>query len=361
MRIGICGGGIGGLSAAIGLVSLGHDVEVFERAPELRATGAGLNLWPNAGRALYGLGLRAPYDAISVQLNRYLGYDPDGTLLFEADASAWPEKYGAASVGVYRLALSTMLSDAYGRDRIKYGYDVSSVESRNDSAICHFANGESYQGDVIIGADGIHSVIRDQLIGGVQFRPNDHHAFRFRSVIDLASVDVDPAAQTGIYTTSGWLSVIPIGNGKAYWFGSVRGATTIDEFLAFFASWDKTHVPNTLKITPRETIVQSPLFDVDGSPYKWTHGRVTLLGDAAHPMMPDLAQGASQTVIDALALRDAFAKTPDVDQALHDYEAIRRPAAAYIVKRSQMGSFRGRHNADPIAIRYENEVETQST
>jgi 2-polyprenyl-6-methoxyphenol hydroxylase-like FAD-dependent oxidoreductase len=107
--------------------------------------------------------------------------------------------------------------------------------------------------------------------------------------------------------------------------------------------------------------VQSPLFDVDGSPYKWTHGRVTLLGDAAHPMMPDLAQGASQTVIDALALRDAFAKTSDVDQALQDYEAIRRPAAAYIVKRSQMGSFLGRHNADPIAIRYENEVEMRST
>jgi FAD-dependent urate hydroxylase len=361
MRIGICGGGIGGLSAAIGLVSLGHDVEVFERAPELRATGAGLNLWPNAGRALYGLGLREPYDAISVKLDRYLGLDPDGALLFEKDASGWPEKYGAASVGLYRLSLSTMLSDAYGRDRIKYGYEVSSVETRDDSATCHFANGEKYEGDVIIGADGIHSVIREQLIGGVQFRPNDHHAFRFRSVIDVADVDVDPAAQTGIYTTGGWLSVIPIGNGSAYWFGSVRGATTMDEFLGFFSSWTKTHVPNTLRITPRDTIVQSPLFDVDGSPYKWTQGRITLLGDAAHPMMPDLAQGASQTVIDAVALRDAFAGTTDADQALRDYETIRRPAAAYIVKRSQMGSFLGRHNADPIAVRYENEVEAQVT
>jgi len=359
MRVGICGGGIGGLSTAIGLVSLGFDVEVFEQAPLLRATGAGLNLWPNAGRALYGLGLRQQYDAISVKLDRYLGYSPDGELLFKKDASDWPTKYGAPSVGVYRLALSTMLAEAYGLEKIKFGYAVSSVESKNDSAICHFANGESFEGDFVVGADGIHSVIREQLIGGVQFRPNDHHAFRFRSVIDLDQVDVDPAAQTGIYTTGGWISVIPIGNGKAYWFGSVRGATNVDEFIAYFSSWTGTHAPTTLSLTPRESIVASPLFDVDGSPYKWTQGRVTLLGDAAHPMMPDLAQGASQTVIDALALRDAFARTKDVDQALLDYETLRRPAANYIVKRSQQGSFLGRNNADPIAIRYEKEVEGQ--
>lgn len=360
MRIGVCGGGIGGLSAAIGLASLGLDVEVFERSPTLRATGAGLNLWPNASRALYGLGLREQYDAIAVKLNRYLGFDPEGNVLFEKDTSDWPAKYGAPSVGIYRLALNTMLASAYGMDKVKYGYEVSSVESKGDRAICHFTNGESYEADVIIGADGIHSIIRDQLAGGVKFRPNDHHAFRFRSVIDLDKVDVDPAAQTGIYTTGGWLSVIPIGNGKAYWFGSVRGATNVDEFQAYFASWSRTHIPKTFSITPRESIVESPLFDVDGIPYKWTHGRVTLLGDAAHPMMPDLAQGASQTLIDSLALRDAFARTSDIDQALFDYENIRRPAAYNIVKLSQKGSFLGRGNADPIAIRYEREVEVHA-
>lgn len=359
MRVGICGGGIGGVSAAIGLVSLGFDVEVFERSPVLRATGAGLNLWPNAGRALYGLGLRRQYDEISVKLDRYLGYDPDGNLLFEKDTSGWPEKFGAPSVGIYRLALSTMLVDAYGIDKIRFGYEVSSVEDKGDRAVCHFANGESYEGDLIIGADGIHSVIREQLIGGVSFRPNDHHAFRFRSVIDIDMVDADPAAQTGIYTAGGWLSVIPIGNGKAYWFGSVRGASNVDEFIDYFRSWTRTHIPKTLSLTPRASIVESPLFDVAGIPYKWTHGRVTLLGDAAHPMMPDLAQGASQTLIDALALRDVFAKTQDVDLALAEYENLRRPAASYIVECSQQGSFLGRNNADPIAIRYEREVEAR--
>jgi 2-polyprenyl-6-methoxyphenol hydroxylase-like FAD-dependent oxidoreductase len=96
---------------------------------------------------------------------------------------------------------------------------------------------------------------------------------------------------------------------------------------------------------------------VDGVPYKWTHGRVTLIGDSAHPMMPDMAQGASQTFVDALALRDAFAKTRDVDEALRDYEAGRRPVANAVVKCSQKGLFLGRYNVDPLAIRYQNEIE----
>jgi 2-polyprenyl-6-methoxyphenol hydroxylase-like FAD-dependent oxidoreductase len=357
MRVGICGAGLGGLSAAIGLVALGFDVEVFEKSPSLRVTGAGLNLWPNAGRAIYGLGLREQYDAISVKLDHYFGYDAEGKLLFDVDTSGWPTKYAAPSVGTYRLALSTMLAEAYGMDRIKFGHEVVSIESASDKAVCHFSNGESYEGDVVIGADGIYSAIRKQLIGGVTFRPNDHHAFRFRSVIDLKEVDVHPAAQTGFYTRGGWLSVIPIGNGKAYWFGSVSGATNFDEFVAYFGSWTKTHIPRTLSITPRETVVESPLFDVDGSPYKWTHGRVTLLGDAAHPMMPDMAQGASQTFIDSLALRDAFASIKDIDQALHKYETERRPASNYVVKCSQKGSFLGRNNVSPIPLRYESEIE----
>ena len=357
MRVGICGGGVGGLAAAIGLVALGHEVEVFERAPEMRVTGAGLNLWPNAGRALYGLGLRETYDRVSVKLDRYLGYDPDGNLLFEKDTTDWPAKYGAPSVGIYRWALNTMLADAYGSDRIRYGHEVVSVDSGPDKAVCHFGNGDSYEADVVIGADGINSAIRTKLIGGVEFRPNEHHSFRFRSVIDLDDVDIDPAAQTGIYTRGGWLSVIPIGGGKAYWFGSVSGARNVDEFMAYFASWTRTHIPRTLALTPRDCIVESPLFDVDGTPYKWTHGRFTLLGDAAHPMMPDLAQGASQTLIDALVLKAAFAETDDIDEALHAYETVRRPAADHVVKCSQKGSFLGRNNVAPVAFRYEDEIE----
>jgi FAD-dependent urate hydroxylase len=357
MRIGICGAGVGGLSVAIGLLSLGYEVDVFEKAPDIRTTGAGFNLWPNAGRAIYGLGLREQYDEIAVKLDRYIELDPEGKQLFSTDTSNWPEKYGAPAVGLFRPDLARMLGDAVGLERIKFNHEVVSAENVGDKAICHFSNGESYEADVIIGADGINSKVREQLIGGVTFRPNDHYAYRFRSTLDLNDVDVDPAAQTGFYAAGGWLSFIPIGKGKAYWFGSVSGANTFEEFTEFFSSWIKTPIPQTLSNTSRDLLVQSPLLDVDGVPYKWTHGRVTLIGDAAHPMMPDMAQGASQTFVDALALRDAFAKTQNVDQALHEYEAARRPTATAVVKCSQKGLFLGRYNVDPIAIRYQNEIE----
>lgn len=357
MRIGICGAGVGGLSAAIGLLSLGYEVDVFERAPDIRTTGSGFNLWPNAGRAIYGLGLREQYQEISVQLDRYIELDTEGNQLFSTDTSNWSEKYGAPAVGLYRPELARMLGDAVGLEKIKFNHDVVSVENSGDKAICHFSNGETYEADVIIGADGINSKVREQLIGGVTFRPNEHYAYRFRSILDLSDIDVDPAAQTGFYASEGWLSFIPIGKGKAYWFGSVSGANTFEDFIAFFSSWTRTPIPKTLSSTSRDLLVQSPLQDVDGVPYKWTHGHVTLIGDAAHPMMPDMAQGASQTFVDALSIRDAFAKTQNIDQALSEYETNRRQVANAVVKCSQKGLFLGRNNVDPLAIRYQNEIE----
>lgn len=357
MKVGICGAGVGGLSAAIGFLSLGYDVDIFERAPDIRTTGAGFNLWPNAARAIYGLGLRDRYDELAVKLDRYIELDPNGSQLFSTDTSNWPAKYGAAASGVFRPDLNLMLGDAVGLGNIRFNHDVVSVESTRDKAICHFSNGDAYEADVIIGADGINSKVREQLIGGVTFRPNDHYAYRFRSVLDLDEVDVDAAAQTGFFAPGGWLCFIPIGKGKAYWFGSVSGANSFDDFKEFFSGWTRTPIPEVLEKTPAELLVQSPLLDVDGIPYKWTHGRITLIGDAAHPMMPDMAQGASQTFVDALALRDVFARNRNVDDALQEYEAARRPTATAVVKCSQKGLFLGRNKVDPIAIRYQNEIE----
>ena len=361
MKVLICGGGIGGLSAAIGMAKLGHEVRVFERAPELRSTGAGLNLWPNSGRAIYGLGLKERYDAICVKLDRYLNYNKEGELLYETDCSDWPEKYGAPAIGVYRHNLNKMLAEAVGYENISFGYQVTSVENTDSGVVCHFENGESAEGDVLIGADGIYSTIRDQLAGGVTFRRNDHHAFRWRAIFDIEKADIDRAAQTGFYSEGGWLATIPIGDGLAYWFGSVSGAKNVDEFLAYFQDWTNTHIPSTLALTPKDKIIESPLYDVDGVPYQWTHGRITLLGDAAHPMVPDLAQGASQTFIDAYALYQAFENNTDIEAALAEYESVRRPASEYVVKRSQYGSFMGRNSVDPIPVRYQKEIEPESS
>ena len=114
---------------------------MFERSPSLRPTGAGLNLWPNAGRAIYGLGLREQYDAISVKLDRYLNHSSDGTLLLEKDNSDWQDRYGASSVGIYRLGLIAMLADALGSGRIKLCSEVTSLADPVVNDCCTFTNG----------------------------------------------------------------------------------------------------------------------------------------------------------------------------------------------------------------------------
>ncbi|MCK1336669.1 FAD-dependent monooxygenase [Bradyrhizobium sp. 38] len=357
MRVAICGAGLGGLSAAVGLKALGFDVAVFERSPVLRATGAGLMLWPNGVRALYGLGLKEQIDAISVKIERYYNYDAMGDLLFEKDTSDWPAKYSASAIGVHRWALSSMLADSCGTDLIRFGHEVASVESGSDRAVCHFSNGSSYEADFIIAADGIFSAVRQKLVGGVRFQPNEHHAYRWRAIFNLEQLDIDPAAQTGFYAPGGWIAFLPIGSGKAYWFGSVSGAKNPDEFLDYFSSWTNTPISRAFSFTPKDAIIQSSLDVPEGLPEKWTHGRITLLGDAAHPPVPDLAQGAGQALIDSRVLRDVFAETRDVDEALATYEHKRLKAAYYVVKCSQQGSFLGRNKVDPIVVRYEREIE----
>ena len=330
---------------------------MFEKSDGLRSAGAGLNLWPNAVRAIYALGLREQYDSISVKLDRYIGYAPDGTLLFNKDTSHWPAKYGAPATGVYRKALNEMLAEAVGMDGINFGHELTSVYNEGNQAVCRFSNDEVHVADLVVGADGIYSTVRQQLIGDVEFRKNEHHAYRLRALISLSDVDVDPAAQTAYYDPKSFLAVIPIGDGMAYWFGSVTGATCIDEFIDHFSSWTNTHIPNTLRITPRETIIESALYDIETRPDKWSYGRIVLLGDAAHAMMPDMAQGASQTFVDSQVLSEVLSGNSDVEAALGEYERLRKPVAYHVVERSRRGSYRGSHVVDPIAVRYEKEVE----
>lgn len=361
MKILICGAGVGGLSLAAGLKTLGHEIEIFEKSDTLRTVGAGLNLWPNSVRAIYGLGLKEDFLSVAVKLNRYIFYSPSGELIHKTETTDWEERYGAPVTGVYRKSLSEMLANAAGYQRINFGFEVVSARNEGDQAVCEFANGETRSGDLVIAADGIYSNIRTSLIGDIPLRKNPHHAYRLRALLNMADVDVDPAAQTGIFAPGAIFSVLPIGNGMGYWFGSVSGATNIDEFIHHFDSWTDSHVPGTLAMTPRESIVESELNDFERLPETWRYGRIALIGDSAHAMMPDLAQGASQTLIDAYELFKAIRDCDDVFSALEQYERVRKPVADHVVNASKRGSFLGKDGVDPIPVRYMKEIETFSS
>jgi 2-polyprenyl-6-methoxyphenol hydroxylase-like FAD-dependent oxidoreductase len=359
----VCGAGVGGLAAAIALERAGYEVIVFEQAEDMRVTGFGLNLWPNAGRALYSLGLRVPYEAVAVPLERYWTLSASGAVLCERRVDHWPEKYGAPATGVYRRGLSSMLADALGRTKVRYGYELTSVSQAGATVTVRFANGEMCEGALLIGADGIRSTTRACMFGAFPYRENRFYSYRWRGVIRLEDTSIDPMAETEVFGGRAFFGTVPIGDGLGYWFASGPGIDSFEAFMSCYGTWRESHVPRTIAATARDQIVETKLEDLATMPGRWTHGRIALLGDAAHPMMPDLAQGASQTFVDAQVLGECMAAGSDVEDSLREYENRRRPDAYRAVELSRRGLFRNgtadleRDEVDPIALRYERGIE----
>ena len=361
----VCGAGIGGLATGIALMRLGWDVTVFERDSELRTAGAGLNLWPNGVRVLKELGLGPQYTETSASLDYYRTFSSTGEIVAVDDLHDWPERYGAALSGVYRRDLSAMLLAALGQDRIRLGYQVVRVE-QDDKVRCWFANGESAEGDLLIGADGIRSAVRQSLYGTQQFSPVG--LVRWRGLFDLADADVDALSAAEVWGPSGHFGYMPIGNGRAYWFAAANGITDDpDAVKAYFGSWQGSAVPSVIRATDPSSLIRNELHDFVTPLAQWSHGRATLVGDAAHPLLPGMAQGANQALEDVRSLRIALESHDDLETALQEYQRERIPWVAQVVRYSrklfdfdeQHGLTSGHQN--PLLARYDQIVERNAS
>lgn len=329
----ICGAGVGGLTAGLALKQAGFDVMVYERHPELRTAGVGLNVWPNGVRVLQGLGLEAEFTEMANLLTRYRTFSSDGEMVGDEDVEAYRERYGAPLTGVFRRELNAMIARALGDEHISLGYEMTKVTDTGDGVVCEFANGETVTGDVLIGADGVYSNIRTQLFGEQPFRSDMH--VRWRGLFDVADAGIDPRAEVDVIGDRGHLGWLPIGRGRAYWYAAGDGLDDKETALAYFNSWTNTQVPAVLAATPDDTIIRNELFDLAEPLQRWGTGRITLLGDAAHPMLPGVAQGANQALQDAAALTAALVADSDSERALRAYEAARMPTATNVVKISR--------------------------
>lgn len=361
----VCGAGISGLSIGIALVRMGWDVRVFDKDSELRVAGAGLNLWPNGVRVLRKIGLEAHYRAISASLDYYRTFSADGNVVAVDDLRDWPERFGANLSGVYRRDLSAMLVEALGRERLNLGHRVVDVE-QNGTVTCRFADGQTAEGDLLIGADGINSAVRTALFGEQEFSSDG--LTRWRGLFDLADVDVDPLSEGEIWGSDGHLGYLPIGKGRAYWYGTARGMTDDPaKARAHFSGWEGSSVPSLIAATDQSSMLRNELHEFVTPLARWTAGRVTLMGDAAHPMLPGMAQGANQALEDVAALSAALDAHDDVEAALEAYERQRIPWVAPIVRYSRsLFDFDERHemasgSQNPLLDRYERIVEQERT
>lgn len=357
----VCGAGIGGLTTGIMLRRLGWDVTVFERDSELRTAGAGLNLWPNGVRVLKELGLGSQYERISSALHFYRTFSSTGEVVAVDDVRHWPELYGASLSGVYRRDLSRLLADALGTENLSLGRQVVSVE-QDDKVTCRFVDGEVVTGDLLIGADGVQSAVRTSLYGQQQFSTD--RLVRWRGLFDLAGVDVDPLAEGEVWGPEGHFGYLPIGNGRAYWFSAADQFTDDPEaVLRYFGSWAGGPVPGVIAATPRSTLIRNELHDFQVPLPRWSTGCVTLVGDAAHPMLPGMAQGANQALEDVKALGWALEAHDDVERALKAYEERRIPWVGRVVRASRsLFEFEDNHglvasHRNPLLGRYERIIE----
>ncbi len=335
MQVLIIGGGIGGLAAAIALQRIGLTATVFERTPELREVGAGLSLWPNAVKALDKLGLGEQLRAIGLSNGRAGIRAWDGTPLMQLSASALEQTFGAPTIVVHRADLQTLLCAALAPDTLRLGWECTGMRQDAEGVTARFADGQAVRGDLLIGADGIRSIMRTQLLGEQPLRYAGYTAWR--GVTHFAYDQLLLGETWGRGTRFG---IAPLNQERVYWFATrnapAGSAATPDghkaELLRRFRGWHDP-IPAVIAATDVTAILHNDIYDLQ--PLKtWGRGRVTLLGDAAHAMMPNLGQGACQALEDAVALAAGLRTGSSGSTGLRAYEMQRINRANAIVRQS---------------------------
>lgn len=324
------GGGIGGLAVGRLLRDADFEVEILERASHLVPGGAGISLWPNATRVLRSMGvgelLPRPRSFPGSGLHRW-----DGRLLLPTDIGEVEQRYGAPMLFLRRTTLHGALLSGGVEELVRTGVEVVEVEETRSEVRATTRDGESFRGDFLIGADGVNSRVRQALLGDGP--PTPRGIVAFRALIDPPPLELGMGEYWGPGRVFG---LVPVDGGKLFWLATRRGNPAevpepdpIPGLLERHRGW-APEIPTVIEATPSEEILQHAL--VDRKPTRrWARGRIALLGDAVHPMLPFLGQGACQALEDAEALAGQLRASTDVQAALLAYQERRRKRAARLV------------------------------
>ena len=330
MRAVVVGAGIGGLATAIALERTGVEPIVIERAPELREAGFGLVVSANAVTALRSLGLSDAVAARGSRVRRAEIRNPRGDLLTQIDYEA----LGWETYGILRSELQQVMLEAVPVERLRLG--TTCVGATEDGRAL-LDDADLVVGDIVVGADGIRSTVRRSLFGEEPLRYGGHRAWRAGTRFDDERVH-DRFVE--VWGVGGGFGFGPAGTGRVYWYcfetvpeGAPAPERPRDEFLRRYGAWFDP-IPALIESTEHDAI--EPTFTYDCPPRRaWGRGRVTLLGDAAHPMKPNIGQGAAQALEDAVVLGSCIPGRADPEDALRTYERRRVRHASTVVRASR--------------------------
>ncbi|MET7418458.1 FAD-dependent monooxygenase [Dactylosporangium sp. NPDC005555] len=344
-RVVVIGSGIGGLTAAIALHAEGHEVEVYDQAATFSAIGAGVALGANGSRLIDRLGLGPALREVGCDLQRIQFHDwRTGDMFYEHPMGDWyTGRFGAPFLGLHRADLHQVLLDAFraGGGQVHLGKRCVTIDETPDEVGLTFADGTSVHADVVIGADGVRSTVRQHVAGP------DEAVFAgmscFRGLVPIDKVPGgDMMGLTFFLGPISHLVVYPVRRGELINFVAyTRDAAWTDESWSAtgdasqaVAAFDGFNDTVLTMLAAVEDTGRWALFDREPL-RQWSTGRVTLLGDAAHPMLPHAGQGSNQAVEDAAVLAHFLGRRDlPVSEALAAYETVRKPRARQL----QLGS-----------------------
>ena len=336
MRILIAGGGIGGLTASIGLARLGHDVQVLEQASKLRPVGAGIGLQPNAMQALSFFGLD---EAVAARGRAATGASlkySDGKPVRSFDFAQHAARYGYLPLTIHRAALLDVLLAAATKEKVnvRFAQRIRSFTNARDGVAVTTEAGHSFMAQALVGADGINSRVRAQLWGK---RPK-----RYSGYVCWRGIVTDPdlvAAVENIHEVWGRgarFGYMRCSESQVYWFATKTTAhseSQPEDWRSNFHGWPDP-IPRLIESGPADRIAFNDISDHKPI-FPWAKGRVTLLGDAAHAMTPNFGQGGAQAIEDAVILSRAVEKLGDLESAFRSYEKYRHPRTKGFVNASR--------------------------
>jgi 2-polyprenyl-6-methoxyphenol hydroxylase-like FAD-dependent oxidoreductase len=356
MDVLIIGGGIGGLTLGLMLHERGIPCRIYEAAPEIKPLGVGINILPHASKELCELGLEEAMAAVAVTTKSARYFNRFGQLIY-VEPVGRNAGYEHPQFSIHRGDLHGVLYDAFaaraGSDRYLTGWQCTGIDQDGDGVTARFRHPvtgedlEPQRGAVAVGCDGIHSVVRKQLYPN-EGPPIYSGVNMWRGVIPWQPV-LDGASMTRVgWLTTGKLVLYPIRNNidargrqlmnwaweietpkYKQWDWSRPGR--LEDFADGVKDWHFDWMDIAAFFDAAETILEYPMVDKDPLD-RWSFGRISLLGDAAHPMYPRGSNGGGQAILDARALTDSLAGSIDWPAALAGYEAVRRPITTKVVR-----------------------------
>jgi 2-polyprenyl-6-methoxyphenol hydroxylase-like FAD-dependent oxidoreductase len=319
----IAGGGIAGLAAGIALRRAGVEVQIFERSPQLHEIGAGLMIWPNGSRALKSLGV----EARTLEVKKVTLSNWHGRRLVEMPVDSAYVRYGHNVSFVHRADLQSALAKTFGPEGIRLGCEVRGFSEDEDKVEVALHDGTAAIGDLLVGADGLRSSVRRQILGDGD--PVYLGSTIWRGLVASEGIAVPPGTGINWWGRGSEFLAFHLADSKIYWAGVTkepRGEKSgpgghKQDLLDRFDDWAQP-VPALIAATKDVAILRNDMYDRLPARH-WSRGRVTLAGDAAHPMSPNQGQGACQALEDGVALGESVQRTSSLAEAFQLYESRR--------------------------------------